>query len=490
MQITNYRPVILRKVDETDEFKVYNPYLPKFMRPTATVLLRDNEIQRIPDNLTRNNKIDEVLHKHREYLSDERVLFVSTKFQYLKEKKLKERKQELNKSRNELGSRTAGNESRDNDNSNMDAIPSTRNSKKEEKFNLMMLMKEVSKTLNDYNVENEFKSIIKKNFIDTDHNIELELKKYHDESEVVEFFFDKISWCSEDNLNKIFTIFLERQKEFVNIISKTLLEIVSFIKHITKFLDILIKNSLPLDSFLQNTIAICAGVLDKERLKCEIIFINHGLDIILDILKSKPYYRTIMCQLIFALITNNKYSHYQVLSHIRNKFINCDELLFYHIIVKCMENTTEENMDEKTVEFYDTAYRKGINSNCDIIKCKSIHLINIFMKFDPLISLSYHNQIFKHKKSWNWEILSLIIIYCAKILSVYNTLKEEKEKLNENQELIEKDENLRNNLNDLEEKLKEIETYEGLFLSTIDEIFQEKNPNMTIKVGMYYTSNI
>ena len=40
------------------------------------------------------------------------------------------------------------------------------------------------------------KEIIKKNFVEVDHNIELELKKYHDENDLINFFFEKINFKS------------------------------------------------------------------------------------------------------------------------------------------------------------------------------------------------------------------------------------------------------------------------------------------------------
>jgi hypothetical protein len=487
--LTKKDAVILNKVDETDQFKQYDPYLPKFMRPTAVNILRDHEIQRIPDNVTRIGKIEDTLKKHSEFLKQERQIFMKTKaFNALKSKKKKHRYQETSRIESRGGGRSSKSELEDQgDTSKMEVMNTTKNNeKKEEKVNLMSQLKEVGKTLNEYNVENEFKDIIKKNFIETDHNIELELKKFSDESEIIEFFFEKIHLCSDEKLAKIFTVFTDRQSKFIDIISIQLLEVVPFIKLITRFLDILIKNGTPLDTFLQSVLAICEGAKEKDILKCEIIFINFGLSIILDVIKAKPFYRSIMCQIIFALISNNKYSHFQVLQEIKKKFINSDELLFYHIIVKCMEFTNDDNFDEHIAEFYDIASAKGINSNCDIIKSKAIYLIILFMKYDPLNSLQYSNQIFKHTKTWNWEILSLILIYCSKTLMIYNTLKTEKNNMT-NKDM---DENLQRNMLDLEEKMNEIQKFEDTFLKIIDFIFQEKNPNMTLKVGFIYLSEI
>lgn len=45
------------------------------MKPTVNNILKDHEIDRIKDDLTRYKKITEVLNKHREYLAFERETF-------------------------------------------------------------------------------------------------------------------------------------------------------------------------------------------------------------------------------------------------------------------------------------------------------------------------------------------------------------------------------------------------------------------------------
>ena len=46
------------------------------------------------------------------------------------------------------------------------------------------------------NIENEFKLIIRKNFIETDKNIEMDLKNYSSDKDLLEYFFEKINLCS------------------------------------------------------------------------------------------------------------------------------------------------------------------------------------------------------------------------------------------------------------------------------------------------------
>ena len=53
--------------------------VPKFMRPTAILKIRDKEVQRIKDDPTRITKLQEILRKHREYLRNERYIFMNTK---------------------------------------------------------------------------------------------------------------------------------------------------------------------------------------------------------------------------------------------------------------------------------------------------------------------------------------------------------------------------------------------------------------------------
>ena len=60
---------------------------------------------------------------------------------------------------------------------------------------------------------------------------------------------------------------------------------------------------------------------------------------------------------------------------------------------------------------------------------KSIYLINLLMRFDYLYCLKYYKNIFKHINSFNWEILSLILIYCSKMLELFNREKLEREQM-------------------------------------------------------------
>ena len=206
-----------------------------------------------------------------------------------------------------------------------------------------------------------------------------------------------------------------------------------------------------------------------------------------------------MCQIIFGLISNNRFSYLKVVQIIKKRYIVLDELLFYHTIVKCMEYITEDNLDENIIEFYDSVYLNGLNSNCDIIKIKSIYLVILFMKYNPFDSLKYSQLIFKHIKSWNWEILSLILIYCSRILSFFNTLKDEKSRLVSIQDLqdtlgensvAKEDPQLVSDLKEINEKISEVDKYEQKLLDVIDNIFQEKSPNMTIKIGFIYLAEI
>lgn len=512
--LTKKEPIIIKKINENNNLRQYDPFIPKFMRPNAIYLIRDNEIQRIKDNVTRNNIIMDTLKKHKDYLQSERLQFIKIKPLYIAEKKRKLKNRKIENSRtesrngksNNMQNQIGNGSSNNNDaldksegnmiNTNFDS-GTGKGEKKEEKLNMMNLINDVGKTLNEYNIENEFKDIIKKNFVEVDHNIELELKKYHDENDLINFFFEKINLCNDEKLGKVFQVYYEKTNRFIDIISKTLIEIVNILKLINRLLEILISRPLHLEIFLNATLKICEGVLSKDPLKCENIFIGYGLDILLEHMKAKPFYRNIICQIIFGLISNNRFSYYKVIQIIKKKFIIIDELLFYHIIVKCMEYTTEENIDENIIEFYDNVCMTGINSHCDIIKAKTIYLIILFMKYHPFDSLKYSDLIFKHTKSWNWEILSLVLIYCSRILSFYNTLKEEKSRIQNSQNSISEgnsniktDQQLLNDLVDINDKLKEVEKFEQRLLDVIDFIFQEKSPNMTIKIGFIYLAEI
>ena len=84
---------------------------------------------------------------------------------------------------------------------------------------------------------------------------------------------------------------------------------------------------------------------------------------------------------------------------------------------------TDEIITQEIVLFYNDAIIKGISSSDDTIVIKSIYLIIQLMRFDYFYCLKYYQEIFKYKNSFNWEILSLILIYCSKMLDLYNRQK-------------------------------------------------------------------
>jgi hypothetical protein len=65
---------VLNQVDETEKFKNYGEFtvMPNYMRPTTNLLIRDNETQRIQDDLVRKFKVEGIIQNHNKYLAEER----------------------------------------------------------------------------------------------------------------------------------------------------------------------------------------------------------------------------------------------------------------------------------------------------------------------------------------------------------------------------------------------------------------------------------
>jgi len=146
-------------------------------------------------------------------------------------------------------------------------------------------------------------------------------------------------------------------------------------------------------------------------------------------IKSKPLYRQKMCTIIFSLISNNNFSHYEVLKFINRKFLN-DEIYLYHILVNTIEYIIkEENDDHNVVDFYIQKCKKGFNSNCDVIKLKSLKIVIHFIDLFEMIALEFAENVFKLGKFFNWEILSLVLIYCSRFLLILNISKMDKNKI-------------------------------------------------------------
>ena len=142
-------------------------------------------------------------------------------------------------------------------------------------------------------------------------------------------------------------------------------------------------------------------------------------------IEKNALYRNEMCQFIFSLTSNTSETHLNLLKKIAKKLCGKNEIIFYHILIQCMNNIkdTDEIITQEIVLFYNDAIIKGISSSDDTIVIKSIYLIIQLMRFDYFYCLKYYQDIFKYKNSFNWEILSLILIYCSKMLDLYNRQK-------------------------------------------------------------------
>ena len=210
------------------------------MRPTAANILRDNEILRIKDIKTRNARIDDVLAKHAENLRSEREQWIMSKGYdrhnpdrakrqkknniYDEQKKdQKNRRESKIENKNMEISEEQNNQ--DNDLSNSNHIVN----KKEDAF--FSKFKEENKNINDYSFESIMTEIIKKNFLEGNHDMDLELKKNED-MDIIYFFFMKFENCSIEKREKIFQIYKDKLLTFVDVISKTLIELSSFLSYL------------------------------------------------------------------------------------------------------------------------------------------------------------------------------------------------------------------------------------------------------------------
>ena len=421
---------VLNQVDETDKFKNYGEFtvMPNYMRPTTNLLIRDNETQRIKDDLVRKFKIENIIQNHNKFLAEERENQKNME-QYNRTRKIKLKKIEQSSiGGSKMGSTADKNQNNLQDNEIND-IRNESNSKisndnlKDERINLIGILNELNEENREQeNVENEFKLIIRKNFVETDKNIEMDLKNYSSDKDLLEYFFEKINLCSQENFEKIFSSYEDKEKDFVGIISRTLIELDPFIKILCQFFEAFFKNNIPWIKFKTTTLNICKSIHDITKDKCDNIFLNFCLNYVLDMIEKNALYRNEMCQFIFSLTSNTSETHLNLLKKIAKKLCGKNEIIFYHILIQCMNNIkdTDEIITQEIVLFYNDAIIKGISSSDDTIVIKSIYLIIKLMRFDYFYCLKYYQDIFKYKNSFNWEILSLILIYCSRMLDLYN----------------------------------------------------------------------
>ena len=244
---------VLNQVDETEKFKNYAEFsiLPNYMRPTTNLLIRDNELQRIKDDLVRKFKIENTIQNHNKFLSEERENQKNME-QFNRSRKIpKKIEQSSIGGGSKIGSTTEKNqnnlqENEINDVKNESNSQVSNDNLKEERINLIGILNELNEENREQeNVENEFKLIIRKNFVETDKNIEMDLKNYSSDKDLLEYFFEKINLCSPENFEKIFSSYEDKEKDFIGIISRTLIELDPFIKILCQFFEAFYKNNIP-----------------------------------------------------------------------------------------------------------------------------------------------------------------------------------------------------------------------------------------------------
>ena len=452
---------VLNQVDETEKFKNYAEFsiLPNYMRPTTNLLIRDNELQRIKDDLVRKFKIENTIQNHNKFLSEERENQKNME-QFNRSRKIpKKIEQSSIGGGSKIGSTTEKNqnnlqENEINDVKNESNSQVSNDNLKEERINLIGILNELNEENREQeNVENEFKLIIRKNFVETDKNIEMDLKNYSSDKDLLEYFFEKITLCSNENFEKIFSSYEDKEKDFIGIISRTLIELDPFIKILCQFFEAFYKNHIPWIKFRTTTLNICKSIHDITKDKCDNIFLNFCLNYVVDMIEKNPLYRNEMCQFIFSLTSNTSETHLNLLKKVAKKLCGKNEIIFYHILIQCMNNIkdTDEIITQEIVIFYNDAIIKGISSSDNTIVIKSIYLIIQLMRFDYFYCLKYYQDIFKYKNSFNWEILSLILIYCSRMLELYNRQK----LMTEQNFLVGKNFDAEFDNNEKEEKLEE-----------------------------------
>ena len=69
----------------------------------------------------------------------------------------------------------------------------------------------------------------------------MDLKNYSSDKDLLEYFFEKINLCSSENFEKIFSSYEDKEKDFIGIISRTLIELDPFKKYFENFSKLFIK---------------------------------------------------------------------------------------------------------------------------------------------------------------------------------------------------------------------------------------------------------
>ncbi|MCQ2816795.1 MAG: calponin homology domain-containing protein [archaeon] len=450
-QLTKREPYILNKTDETDKFRNYAEVdaLPKYMRPTASRLVQNSEVQRIKDDLIRKYKVSQIIEEQKNYIAKERELFMQQEAYEKEQEKLRKiRNKAMQMSKNASKNANAyqsgaqaesqinnlGIPENEKEDDNLNA-----NDMKEEKINLLGQLLELN-SLNKEgeSVEREFQQLIQQYFLDEDRNFRVQLNMSADKN-IINFFFAQNEAWKNEMIDRLLLGYQEKSKDIAGIISRDLVELIPFINIICKLLDHLAKKGYSWDNLSRTSLEICKIVNNKGiNEKCDNIFINFSLDTVLDMIKLNPIYRNEMCNIIFSLIMNNYSSFNNLIKKVSKKFANSDELIYYHIMtqiltIMCNWAESKEYVQGENEKIFFDAIKKGLCSTCDLIKIKSLYMAVTIITHGPvpLKGIIFFDSIQNLKGSNNWEILGLILIYCSTMLL---RVKEEREKQKEEYE--------------------------------------------------------
>ena len=76
----------------------------------------------------------------------------------------------------------------------------------------------------------------------------MNLKNYSSDKDLLEYFFEKINLCSSENLEKFFSSYEDKEKDFIGIISRTLIELDPFLKILCQLFEVFYKNNIPFNN--------------------------------------------------------------------------------------------------------------------------------------------------------------------------------------------------------------------------------------------------
>ncbi len=397
--------------------------------------MKDNELERIADKLTKVKVAKTVITSHNETLRNERLTqperFKKTGFASIKNTQIASAKV-LSQSKKTLKQQTQ----RTTDGTTYLEQPPIGDVKqvnvKTANKSIRGMRADKNKSPGAYNEEDSDEMLLDNVLVDIIGQVlankmnksDAEYKNFKESyDQVVNYFQDRLEHIPEDIVADVFQEMNDRQQEFVNVLTRNMLDICDLVRFFAKCFRKVSpitpekkkdESSISQESasapkvfslMIETLSQIGNKLLNSDPLQTEVFFLEYGADELLDIMVENQFKRNEMIVLLYCFIQNTTNSHLRMLTKIKEKIGITKKDAYIQILSRLLLYEAEEGPALEIFSFYYKEASQGLHSSSPVTRTKCLSILSYFTRVDVEPILPLLPSIAKLCKSSDyWEL--------------------------------------------------------------------------------------